>query len=165
MAKKTKQILIICLLFVILIIYSLYYSFFIKPITKEEAGIIEYSSLLIIENKTNSKMYAVLNYNFSKEEIINIKKKNKYILANNYLSKDTIAIGALNDYSNIEIFKFSGIKDKPECLPTNFSLTLLDSLNQELKKWDKVEFKKDFKLNYDERIIKITKYDNNIVFE
>jgi hypothetical protein len=159
--------LIIFLFFLILAscIYYFYYSFFLKPITKEEAGIIEYSSLLSIENNTKSKMYIVLNYNFSKDEINDSQKKNRYIVANDYFSKDTIILGGINDYSNNEIFKFSGIEGKPEILPNNFSLSILDSSKRVLKHWDKIKLNESLKLNYNRRTIRITNKNGNFIIK
>ncbi|EJL61996.1 hypothetical protein PMI10_03088 [Flavobacterium sp. CF136] len=54
--------------------FVFYYSFFIKLITKEEAGINEYASLLSIENNTKSKIYLILNFNFSNIETQKFKK-------------------------------------------------------------------------------------------
>ncbi|EJL61995.1 hypothetical protein [Flavobacterium sp. CF136] len=78
------------------------------------------------------------------------------IETNDYLSKDTIALGGVNDYINHQNFELSGILEKLQVLPENFSLKILDSSKHVLKFWDKVNFNKDFKLKNNQRILKIT---------
>lgn len=164
--KKIIPIIIVAIFFISsVIVFAFYYYFFLEPITKEESGIIKYSNLLTIENQTNTELYIVLNHQFSQDEINTAVAKNEFILVNEYYSKDTIILGGLNNYNNNEVFEFSGIKDKPEILPNNFSLTILDSLKHIIKQWNNQNFKNDIKLNYNERNIKISRKNGDFIIK
>ncbi|MBF4516840.1 hypothetical protein IRZ71_10810 [Flavobacterium sp. ANB] len=162
MKKKIILAVVSIVILAILIFFVFYYSFFIKPITKEEAGINEYVSLLIIENNTKSKLYIILNHNFSNSETQKFQNYT-YVKTNNYSSIDTVSLGGINDYSNYENFELSGIREKPQVLPENFSLKILDSSKHILKFWDKVNFEKDFKIKNNQRTLTITNKNNDIV--
>ncbi|MFK7000666.1 hypothetical protein [Flavobacterium oreochromis] len=161
-----KKIYIITIFSIIalgsVLFFIFYYSFFLKPITKEEAGINEYASLLSIENNTESNIYIILNFSFSNNEIQELKKY-KYLETNNYFLKDTIELGGIKSYSNHLDFELSGILEKPQLLPQEFNLKILDSTKHILKSWDKVNFEKDFKFEKNKREITITKQSNNII--
>lgn len=151
----------LCLL-VSFLFFIFYYNFFIKSISKEEAGINKYASLLTVQNKTTSKLYIVLKFNFSKNEIQKFKNY-RYIEANDYSIQDTVQIGGISDYTNFENFEFSGIVEKPQIIPRDFCLKILDSSKQVLKYWDKINFEKDFKLKNNERTITIINDQNTII--
>lgn len=145
----------------IVLFFIFYYSFFLKPITKEEAGINEYASILSIENNTESKVYIILNFNFSNNEIQKLKTYT-YVETNNYLLKDTIELGGIKSYNNHENLDLSGILEKPQLLPGKFYLKILDSSKHVLKFWDKVNFEKDFKFEKNQRVITIINNNKNI---
>lgn len=162
MRKKIRIVVTLLCLLALSLFFVFYYHFFIKSISKEEAGINKYASLLTIENKTPSKMFIVLKFNFSNNEIQKFKNYT-YIKANNYFIQDTIQLGTISDYSNFENFELSGFTEEPQIIPADFSLKILDSSKHVLRFWDKLNFEKDFKLKNNERMITITNSQNHIL--
>jgi hypothetical protein len=153
MKKLILKILILLSTFCIILLCSFYYEFFLKP--PRDAEFNDYSTTLNITNNTRTRKYVVLNHDFSENEIKKYQKESRYLSEYSFFLTDTILLVKKGDFPDNTKLPLSGFFGKPDILPEDFSLSILDSTKKVIKKYDGKVFLKEFKFYGDECVIEI----------